>query len=82
MCKQEMSNPRDSYAIVVKGEQTCQSALADYLLVNRTVTTVPRPTSSCWHLVSRLTRHLDSLDESQVVGYRQKAASRGQEGGR
>ena len=33
--KREMSNPRDSYAvIVVKGEQTCQSSLAVYLLVD------------------------------------------------
>ena len=38
MCKQEMSNLHDSYAVVVvKGKQTCQSALAVYLLVDRTV---------------------------------------------
>ena len=66
-----MSNPHDNYAvIVVKGKQTCQSALAVYLLVDHTGS---EPTSSCWHLVSRLTRHLGSLDESRVVGYWQKA---------
>ena len=48
VCKREMSNPRDSYT-VIKGEQTCQSALTVYLLVDRTV---PGSVSLCWHLVS------------------------------
>ena len=80
VCKWEMSNPRDNYAvIVVKGEQTCPSALAVYLLVNRTV---PGTASSCWHLVPRPTRHLGSLDELRVVGYRQKAGPVGSAAGR
>ena len=38
VCKREMSNPHDSYTvIVVKGEQTCQSALTVYLLNDCTV---------------------------------------------
>ena len=68
VCKQGMSNPSDNYAvIVVKGEQTCPSALVVYLLVD---CMVPGTASSCWHLVSQPPRH---LDESQVVGYPQKA---------
>ena len=45
VCKREMSNPHDSYTvIVVKGEQTCQSALAVYLVVD---CMVPGPVSLC-----------------------------------
>ena len=45
MCKREMSNPRDSYAvIVVKAKQTCQSALTVDLVVD---CMVPGSASSC-----------------------------------
>ena len=45
MCKREMSNPRDSYAvIVVKAKQTCQSALTVDLVVG---CMVPGSASSC-----------------------------------
>ena len=65
VCRRELSNPRDSYAvIVVRGEQTCQSAFAVNLLVDRTV---PRLVSLCLHIVSRLTRHLGSLDDLWVI---------------
>ena len=71
VCKLEMSNPHDNYAVtMVKGKQTCPSALAVYLLVD---CTVPVTASSCWHLVSQPTRHLGSLDELQVVRYQQNA---------